>query len=121
MTTSSNGYAIPASCPKPVGWQLLLALPEIKQKSSGGVFLPDAAKETEKIASVTAKVVDMGADAYQDTSKFPGGPWCKIGDYVVIPRYAGTRIKIKGVEMRLLNDADILATTDFPEDYSLVG
>lgn len=114
-------YATPAQLPKPCGWQLLLALPVAREKSQGGVFLPDSSKETEKIASVTAKVVAMGSDAYQDPEKFPGGAWCKVGDFVVIPRYAGTRMKIKGVEMRLLNDSDILATTDSPEDYSLVG
>lgn len=121
MKTDTSGYLVPAGLPKPVGWQLLLALPAPREKTRGGILLPDESKDTERLASVTAKVVAMGADAYRDADKFPGGPWCGIGDFVVIPRYAGTRIKIGGVEMRLLNDADILATTADPELLALVA
>lgn len=108
-------YNVPKNAPTPVGWQLLLALPEAQEKSKGGIIIPDSTKDVERMASVTALVVSMGKDAYKDETKFPGGPWVSEGEYVIIPRYGGTRFKVGGVEMRLINDADILAVTKAPD------
>ena len=71
--------------------------------------------ERSQIASTCGNVLDMGSQTY-DKEKFPEGPWCKKGDWVMFARYAGSRIKIEGGEVRLLNDDEILATIKSPED-----
>ena len=58
----------------------------------------------------------MGPDAYADKTKYPNGPWCKEGDWVVFARYAGSRVKIEGGEIRILNDDEILSTVKDPTD-----
>lgn len=113
-------FEVPATLPRPVGWQLLLALPKAPEKI-GSIHLPSSESDKLKAAAVICKVVGMGAEAYADKEKFPRGAWCKIGDFVIIPRYAGSRIKIGDTEMRLLNDADILATADQPELIGLAA
>ena len=79
-------------------------------------LLTDKAVEDQQIASVCALVLKVGPDAYADKEKFPNGPWCKKGDWVIIARYAGSRIKIEGGELRILNDDEILGTVESPED-----
>jgi len=102
--------------PKPTGWRLVVLPYRGIGKTKGGVLLTDNAVEEQQIASVCALVLEVGPDAYQDKAKFPQGPWCKKGDWIVISRYAGSRIKIEGGELRILNDDEILATIDSPED-----
>ena len=67
-------------------------------------------------ATIVGLVVKQGPDAYSDSDKFPEGPWCKEGDWVIFGRYAGARFNIEGGDMRLLNDDEILATVNNPED-----
>ena len=77
------------------------------------------AKQTldkERIATIVGLVVRLGPDTYSDKEKFPEGPWCKEGDWVIFGRYAGARFNIEGGDMRLLNDDEILATVNNPED-----
>ncbi len=77
------------------------------------------AKQTldkERIATVVGLVVRKGPDAYSDPDKFPDGSWCEEGDWVIFGRYAGARFNIDGGDMRLLNDDEILATVNNPED-----
>jgi len=69
-----------------------------------------------KSAIGLGNVLAMGADCYRDKSRYKQGPWCKVGDWVMFARYAGSRIKIEGGEVRLLNDDEILATIKNPED-----
>jgi len=102
--------------PKPTGWRLVVLPYRGVGKTKGGVLLTDKAVEEQQIASVCALVLEVGPDAYADKDKFPHGPWCKKGDWVIIARYAGSRIKIEGGELRILNDDEILGTVDSPED-----
>ena len=101
--------------PLPVGWRILVLPFEASKKSKGGIIYSDDAVERASIASTCGNVLAMGSQTY-DKEKFPAGPWCKKGDWVVFARYAGSRIKIQGGEVRLLNDDEILATIKNPED-----
>ena len=101
--------------PLPVGWRILILPFEASKKSKGGIIYSDDAVERASIASTCGNVLAMGSQTY-DKEKFPEGPWCKKGDWVVFARYAGSRIKIQGGEVRLLNDDEVLATIKNPED-----
>ena len=72
--------------------------------------------ERQQVASQTGLVLRMGPDCYKDKESYPDGPWCKEGEWVMFARYAGSRIKIEGGEIRLLNDDEVLATIKNPED-----
>ena len=72
--------------------------------------------EKQQVASQVGLVMAMGPQCYKDKERYPEGPWCKTQDWVMFARYAGSRIKIEGGEMRLLNDDEILATIESPED-----
>ena len=102
--------------PKPTGWRILVMPYRRKEKTKKGIILPDQALEKEHVATVCAYVLEVGPDAYMDKEKFPDGPWCKKGDWIIFGRYAGARIKIDDGELRLLNDDEILATIQKPED-----
>jgi len=102
--------------PQPTGWRILVMPYKRKEKTKKGIILPDQALEKEHVATVCAYVLEVGPDAYKDKEKFPEGPWCKRGDWIIFGRYAGARIKIDDGELRLLNDDEILATIQKPED-----
>ena len=72
--------------------------------------------EKEKLAAIVGLVVSVGPSAYGDKEKFPDGPWCKEGDFIIFGRYAGARLQIEGGSLRLLNDDEILAVINDPED-----
>ena len=102
--------------PKPTGWRMLVLPFKIKEKTKGGVILAEDTLERQQVASQVGLVMAMGPQCYKDKDRFPEGPWCKEKDWVMFARYAGSRIKIDGGEMRLLNDDEVLATIDSPED-----
>jgi co-chaperonin GroES (HSP10) len=102
--------------PKPTGWRIVVLPFRPSKKSKGGIVLAEQAVERQQIATVCGYVVALGELAYADTDKFPHGPWCKKGDWVVFGRYAGARIGIDEGEIRILNDDEILATIKDPED-----
>ena len=102
--------------PKPTGWRILVLPFKVKEKTKGGVIIADTSLERQQLAAQCANVLAIGPDAYRDRDRYPQGPWCKVGDWVVFARYAGSRIKIEGGEVRLLNDDEILATIKNPED-----
>ena len=104
-----------AKLPKPTGWRILVLPFKQKEKTKGGIILADDTVERSQVASTCGLVLDMGPHCY-DKERFPEGPWCKKGDWIVFARYAGSRIKIDGGEIRLLNDDEILATVENPED-----
>ena len=101
--------------PNPTGWRMLILPFKMGEKTKGGVVLADETIERSQVASTCGLVLKMGTYCY-DKEKFPEGPWCKKGDWVIFARYAGSRILIDGGEVRLLNDDEILATIDNPED-----
>lgn len=107
-----------AKLPKPSGYRLLIAMPEVSEKTDGGVFLPDELKSMESTASIIGYVLDMGPEAYADKEKFPEGPWCLAGDFVIFRAYSGTRFKVMGKEFRLINDDTVEAVVEDPRGYS---
>ena len=102
--------------PKPTGWRMLVLPFKMKEKTKGGVILAEDTLERQQVASQVGLVMAMGPQCYKDKERYPEGPWCKEKDWVMFARYAGSRIKIDGGEMRLLNDDEVLATIDSPED-----
>ncbi len=107
--------------PAPVGYKLLLILPEQGDKYESGIVKADSTRYADEVASVVAFVAAMGPDCYQDSKKFPNGPWCKQGDFVIIRPYGGVRIVVHGKEMRLVNDDSIEAVVDDPRGIKRVG
>ena len=101
--------------PKPTGWRLLVLPFKMKEKTKGGIIMSDITIEKQQVASQCGLVVALGEQCY-DKERYPEGPWCKKGQWVVFARYAGSRIQIDGGEVRLLNDDEILATIENPED-----
>ena len=102
--------------PRPTGWRLLVLPFKMKEKTKGGVILAEDTLERQQVASQVGLVMAMGPDCYKDKERYSDGPWCKVNDWIMFARYAGSRIKIEGGEMRLLNDDEVLATIDSPED-----
>ena len=105
-----------AKIPKPTGWRLLVLPFKMKEKTKGGLVLAESTLEKQQVASQCGLVLAMGPDCYRDKERYPDGPWCKVNDWIMFARYAGSRIKIDGGEIRLLNDDEVLATIDSPED-----
>ena len=102
--------------PKPTGWRMLVLPFKMKEKTKGGVILAENTLERQQVASQVGLVMAMGPQCYKDKERYPEGPWCKEKDWIMFARYAGSRIKIEGGEMRLLNDDEVLETIDSPED-----
>lgn len=102
--------------PEPTGWRLLILPYRGKGKTDGGIYLPDKVVEENTVSTQVGYVLKVGELAYKDSEKFPFGPWCEQGDWVMFARYAGSRFRIDGGEVRILNDDEILARIKEPED-----
>ena len=105
-----------AKLPQPTGWRMLVLPFKMNEKTKGGVLLGTETIDRQQVASQCGNVLAMGPDCYNDKTRFTQGPWCKVGDWVVFARYAGSRIEIEGGEVRLLNDDEVLATVQDPTD-----
>jgi co-chaperonin GroES (HSP10) len=108
--------------PAPTGYRILIVPYSQPSITRGGIQLAESTLKTEEIATTIGYVVSLGPDAYKDPEKYPEGPWCSKGDYVMFGRYAGARIVMAGenkddLPLRLLNDDEILATIKNPEDF----
>lgn len=103
------------SIPKPVGYKVLIALPNVEETFGDSALLKaNSTVREEYILSIVGVVLDMGAGAYGDKERFPTGPWCKVGDYVMFRANTGTRFKVGKQEYRLMNDDSIEAVVDDP-------
>ena len=102
--------------PQPTGWRILVLPFKMNEKTKGGVIMNESTLERQQVASQCGNVLAMGSECYKDKERYPTGPWCKVGDWVVFARYAGSRINIEGGEVRLLNEDEVLATVKDPED-----
>jgi len=103
--------------PEPTGWKILCVVPDVDERIAGTSL--DLVRDTQSMrqeehATTVLFVLKVGPDAYKDTAKFPTGPWCKAGDFVLTRTYSGTRFKIHGKEFRLLNDDMIDAVVQDP-------
>jgi len=103
-----------AQLPKPVGYHLLIALPQVEDTYESGIAKADRTKHEERVLSMMGAVIDMGEQAYADKERFPNGPWCKVGDFVMFRPNSGTRFKVNSQEYRLLNDDSIEAVVADP-------
>lgn len=104
----------PKQLPDPSGYRILCALPEIEKTTEGGIIKADITLHHEELLTVTLFVMKLGPDCYKDKKRFPSGPWCKEGDFVLVRPHAGTRVKIHGREFRLINDDAIEGTVEDP-------
>tara|TARA_E500000318_G_scaffold46839_1_gene44158 strand:- start:723 stop:1142 length:420 start_codon:yes stop_codon:yes gene_type:complete len=102
--------------PNPSGYRIVLFPLKLDSKTKSGIILTDDTVTESQLTTNICKVLKVGSDAYKDKDKFPTGPWCKEDDWVLITRYAGSRIRIDGGELRIINDDEILAVIDDPRD-----
>ena len=102
--------------PNPTGWRILVLPFKMGEKTKGGVLLGQESLDRQQVASQCGNVIAMGDACYVDKERYPKGPWCKVGDWVIFARYAGSRIEIEGGEVRLLNEDEVLATVQDPTD-----
>lgn len=104
--------------PQPSGYRILCAVPEVEAKTSGGIIKADITRQNEELLTTVLFVVDLGPDCYRDEKRFPSGPWCKKGDFILVRPHAGTRVKIHGKEFRIINDDSVEAVVEDPRGYS---
>ena len=103
--------------PKPQGYRILCAIPEAEEsfeESEAGIIKADITMRNEEILTTVLFVVDLGPDCYKDPGRFPSGPWCKQGDFVIVRPNAGTRLLIHGREFRLINDDSVESVVQDP-------
>jgi co-chaperonin GroES (HSP10) len=103
--------------PEVRGYRILCAVPNVDEKYESGLIKADKTKHIEEHSTVVLFVIKLGDMAYQDKDRFPTGPWCKEGDFVITRAYSGTRIKIHGKEFRIINDDTVEAVVDDPRGY----
>ena len=101
--------------PEPTGWKLLCAVPDVSDTfENSSIVKAETFMKQEEHATTVLFVLKVGPDAYKDQTKFPTGPWCKEGDFILVRTYSGTRFKIFGKEFRLINDDQVDAVVDDP-------
>lgn len=107
--------------PTPTGYKLLCVVPDVAETfENSDIVKADSYMRTEEHGTTVMFVLRMGPDAYTDKTKFPSGPWCKAGDFVIVRTYSGTRVKIFGKEFRMINDDQVDAVVDDPRGISRV-
>lgn len=104
--------------PDPAGYHILVAIPEIEDKYDSGLIKADQTKHYEEVLSTVFFVVKLGPDCYKDDKRFPSGPWCKEGDFILARPNSGTRLKIHGREFRLINDDSVEGVVQDPRGIS---
>jgi co-chaperonin GroES (HSP10) len=104
--------------PDPSGYRILCAIPDIDRKTAGGVLKADITLQHEELLTTVLFVVKMGPDCYKDERRFPSGPWCKEGDFILTRPHAGSRVKIHGREFRLINDDSVEGVVEDPRGVS---
>lgn len=111
--------------PQPSGWRILLEIPEVEEKTKGGIILSAQTRDNEKILTFMGVVTLMGPLCYTrddmagvmvdiKNPRAPAEPWCKIGDTVLVSKYAGTKVIVRGKEYRLINDDEVQAVVPDP-------
>jgi len=101
--------------PVPSGYRILCAIPEAEKEYEGSRFVKaDETKRNEELLTTVLFVVDLGPDCYKDATRFPTGPWCKKGDFVLVRPHAGTRLLIHDREFRIINDDSVEGVVEDP-------
>ena len=114
LTPENIGTETVDELPEPSGYRILVLPFTPKKKSEGGIIIAQETLDRARIATTCGYVLKMGELAYKDPDKF-GKPWCKLKDWVIFARYAGSRLPIEGGEVRILNDDEVLGTVKDPE------
>ena len=104
--------------PDPSGYRILCAIPEVEKEFDSGIAKPDSLIRTDELLTTVLFVVKLGPDCYNDKERFPTGPWCKQGDFVLVRPNAGTRLVIHGKEFRIINDDSVEAVVQDPRGIS---
>ena len=104
--------------PDPSGYHILCAIPEIEETFDSGIIKADITRQHEELLTTVLWVIKMGPDCYQDKERFPSGPWCKVGDFVLVRPHTGSRLKIHGQEFRLINDDSVEGPVQDPRGIS---
>jgi len=104
--------------PDPSGYRIFCGIPEINEKFESGIIKADITQHHEELLTTVLFVMKMGPDCYKDESRFPSGPWCKVGDFILVRPHAGTRVKIHGVEFRIINDDSVEGVVQDPRGIS---
>lgn len=104
--------------PEPSGYRILVAIPEIEEKYDSGLLKAGQTVHYEEVLSTVFFVVKLGPDCYKDDKRFPNGPWCKVGDFILARPNSGTRLKIHGREFRIINDDSVEAVVEDPRGIS---
>jgi co-chaperonin GroES (HSP10) len=104
--------------PDPSGYRILCAIPEVDKKFDSGLMKADITVHHEELLTTVLFVLKMGPDCYKDDKRFPSGPWCKQGDFVLVRPHSGTRVKIHGREFRLVNDDSVEGVVEDPRGIS---
>ena len=100
--------------PRPQGYRILCAIPEAEKEFDSGLLKADETMRNDEVLTTVLFVVAMGPDCYADKDRFPNGPWCKQGDFVLVRPNAGTRLVIHDREFRIINDDSVEAVVDDP-------
>ena len=124
-STSGSATVLPETAgekarqlPEPSGYRILCAIPEIEDKFDTGLIKAEVTMHHEELLTTVLFVVKMGPDAYKDEKRFPSGPYCKAGDFVLVRPHAGTRLKIHGREFRIINDDSVEGVVEDPRGIS---
>lgn len=104
--------------PDPSGYRILCGVPDVEDQTEGGIFKADVTKQYEELTTPVLFVLKVGPDAYKDEKRFPNGPWCKEGDFILTRPMAGSRVKIHGREFRIINDDSVEAVVEDPRGIS---
>ena len=104
--------------PEPKGYHLLCMVPKVESEYDSGLVKAEETVRVEEQTTIVLFVAKVGDLAYKDPARFPTGPWCKTGDFVLVRPYAGTRLKLYGTEWRLINDDSVEATVEDPRGLS---
>jgi co-chaperonin GroES (HSP10) len=108
--------------PKPQGYKILVTLPPVEEEiGDTGLIKSAQSMHYEQLLTNVLFVVDLGEMCYSDKERFPSGPWCKKGDFVMCRANTGTRFKIHGTEFRLINDDSVEAVVEDPRGIERVN
>jgi len=113
--TNKEDKDTPDVLPELPGFHVLVRPVSVKEKTKGGIIIPNSTKEDMSYLTTVGKVIKIGDLAYNDTDKFPKGPWCKEGDYICYAKHAGQKIQYKEVKMILLYDDQVIMKVQDPK------
>lgn len=100
--------------PDPVTYHILCLVPKAEEEYESGLVKAGQTMHYEEVLSPVLFVAKMGPDAYKDPLRFPSGPSCKVGDFILVRPNTGTRLKIHGTEWRIINDDSVEAVVQDP-------